>query len=132
MSTPGWPFGPAAVLPVDGFDVPQSKPVSVDRGNRIEAPDTFDVDRFVATLTAIRHDNGPVTIPGSGRSQEDPVPPAVTITPEIRVVIVEGNHLLHDRDCWERARPLLDRAYLLDSSNTAPDQLHRMMSSTED
>ncbi|MCP1121777.1 nucleoside/nucleotide kinase family protein, partial [Robbsia andropogonis] len=38
----------------------------------------------------------------------------------IRVVIVEGNYLLHDRDGWERVRPLLDEVLFL-----APDDAVR-------
>ena len=45
---------------------------------------------------------------------------AIEIGPDVRVVLVEGNYLLHDRDGWERVRPLLDEVLFL-----APDDAVR-------
>lgn len=109
----------AAVLPMDGFHLPQSELVRLGRRDRMGAPDTFDVDGFVATLEALRA-GGDVRAPGFDRTTEEPVPGAIVIGAGIRVVIVEGNYLLHDRDGWERVRPLLDRVVFL-----APDDAMR-------
>lgn len=110
---------PAAVLPMDGFHLPQDELVRLGRRDRMGAPDTFDVDGFVATLAALRRP-GPVRAPGFDRSIEEPVPDAIEIGDDIRIVIVEGNYLLHDRDGWERVRPLLDEVLFL-----APDDAAR-------
>jgi len=108
--------GPAAaVLPMDGFHLPQAELVRLGRRDRMGAPDTFDVDGFVATLEALRT-GGDVRAPGFDRTIEEPVPDAIAIGAGIRIVLVEGNYLLHDRDGWERVRPLLDRVLFL-----APD-----------
>lgn len=107
---------PAAVLPMDGFHLPQAELVRLGRRDLMGAPDTFDVDGFVATLERLRRP-GPVTAPGFDRTVEEPVADAITIGDDIRTVIVEGNYLLHDRDGWERVRPLLDRVIFL-----APDE----------
>jgi pantothenate kinase len=80
------------------------------------APDTFDVDGFVTTLVALRGDGPTVRAPGFDRVIEEPVPDAIEVGADIRIVIVEGNYLLHDRDGWERVRSLLDRVIFL-----APD-----------
>lgn len=105
----------AAVLPMDGFHLPQEELVRLGRRDRMGAPDTFDVDAFVATLERLRQ-AGPVMAPGFDRTIEEPVPDAIEIGGDIRFVIVEGNYLLHDRDGWGRVRPLLDRVIFL-----APD-----------
>jgi pantothenate kinase len=108
-----------AVLPMDGFHLPQAELVRLGRRDRMGAPDTFDVDGFVATLEALRSP-GIVRAPGFDRVIEEPAPDAIVIGAGIRVVIVEGNYLLHDRDGWERVRPLLDRVVFL-----APDEAVR-------
>jgi pantothenate kinase len=105
----------AAVLPMDGFHLPQAELVRLGRRDRMGAPDTFDVDGFIATLEQLRRP-GPVVAPGFDRTIEEPVPGAIVIGADIRTVIVEGNYLLHDRDGWQHVRPLLDRVIFL-----APD-----------
>jgi pantothenate kinase len=109
----------AAVLPMDGFHLPQAELVRLGRRDRMGAPDTFDVDGFVATLEALRA-GAEVNAPGFDRTTEEPVARVIEIGAGIRVVIVEGNYLLHDRDGWERVRPLLDRVVFL-----APDDAVR-------
>ncbi|MGB3908912.1 MAG: nucleoside/nucleotide kinase family protein [Pseudolysinimonas sp.] len=109
----------AAILPMDGFHLPQAELVQLGRRNRMGAPDTFDVDGFIATLERLRAP-GTVTAPGFDREIEEPVADAIEIGADIRLVIVEGSYLLHDRDGWERVRPLLDRVIFL-----APDDAVR-------
>lgn len=91
----------AVLLPMDGFHLPQARLVELSRRDRMGAPDTFDVDGFVATLEAVRR--GPTAAPGFDRTIEESVPDAIAIGTE-RVVVVEGNYLLH----WPRVRELLD------------------------
>lgn len=109
----------AALLPMDGFHLPQADLVRLGRRNRMGAPDTFDVDGFVAALRAIR-ERRPVSVPGFDRVTEEPVPDQIHIRVGFPVVIVEGNYLLYDRDGWERVRPLLDTVIYL-----APDDAVR-------
>jgi pantothenate kinase len=104
---------PTAVLPMDGFHLPQAELVRLGRRERMGAPDTFDVEGFVATLEQLRQP-GELSAPGFDRTIEEPVPDAIVIGADIRIVIVEGNYLLHDRDGWERVRPLLDRVIFLE------------------
>lgn len=111
---------PAAVLPMDGFHLPQAELVRLGRRGRMGAPDTFDVEGFVATLQALRDPGAAVRAPAFDREIEEPVPDAIEIGPDVRIVLVEGNYLLHDRDGWERVRPLLDEVLFL-----APDDAVR-------
>jgi pantothenate kinase len=100
-------LGSAVLLPMDGFHLPQARLVELGRRERMGAPDTFDVDGFVATLEAARV--GGVSAPGFDRAIEEAVPGAVTIGAE-RVVVVEGNYLLH----WPEVRRLLDVSFFVD------------------
>lgn len=98
----------AIVLPMDGFHLPQARLVELGRRERMGAPDTFDVDGFATVLSAVRADGGPVDAPDFDRDIEEPVPSAIRIEPHHRVVIVEGNYLLHRADGWDRVCALLD------------------------
>jgi pantothenate kinase len=91
------------VLPMDGFHLPQARLVELGRRDRMGAPDTFDVGGFVALLNALRTGE-PVDAPGFDRTVEEPVPGAIRIEPAQRILIIEGNYLLH----WPDVAPLLD------------------------
>lgn len=102
-------LGPdAVVLPMDGFHLPQARLVELGRRDRMGAPDTFDVPGFERVLAHVRADAGSVDAPGFDREVEEPVPAAIRIEPAHRIVVVEGNYLLHDADGWERTAGLLD------------------------
>ena len=101
----------ARVLPMDGFHLPQAELVRLGRRDRMGAPDTFDVDGFVALLERLRdlHNSGAtVHAPGFDRRVEEPVPGALALTPELRCIVVEGNYLLLETGGWQRVAPLLD------------------------
>ena len=101
----------AVLLPMDGFHLPQSRLVELGRRERMGAPDTFDVDAFVSTLTALAdpgNSGNPVFAPGFNREIEEPVPGDIRISPEIPVIVIEGNYLLLDSGGWERVAPMLD------------------------
>ena len=103
----------SAVLPMDGFHFSQARLVELGRRERMGAPDTFDVEAFVAVLRAIRGTDETVHAPGFDRAIEEPVPDAITIGRGIRTVFVEGNYLLLDGGGWERIAPLLDESWYL-------------------
>lgn len=108
----------AALLPMDGFHLPQSTLVELGRRDRMGAADTFDVDAFRATLLSVRRGFGnsghPVTAPGFDREREEPVPGAIDISPEFPLVVVEGNYLLLDSGGWERTAPMFDLTFYVD------------------
>ncbi len=97
----------AALLPMDGYHLPQARLVELGRRDRMGAPDTFDVDGFVRTLRALRGP-GEVLAPAFDRHTEEAVADAIEIRPEVETVIVEGNYLLLDSGGWERVAGLLD------------------------
>jgi pantothenate kinase len=103
----------AALLPMDGFHLPQAELRRLGRRERMGAPDTFDVGGFVAALESVRSARGQVTVPGFDRDAEEPVPGAITIEPSVRVVVVEGNYLLLESGGWEAVAPLLDATFFV-------------------
>jgi len=131
-------LGPsAALLPLDGFHLPQARLTELGRRDRMGAPDTFDVDAFRATLIAVRRGFRPpplsvspspspysgellpnagetVLAPRFDREIEEPVPGGIRIIPELGCVVVEGNYLLLDSGGWERTAPLLDLTFFLE------------------
>lgn len=107
----------AILLPMDGFHLQQARLRELGRRDRMGAPDTFDVDAFVATLAAVRsfrNDGVAVWAPAFDREKEEPVPHAIRISPSFRTAVVEGNYLLHDEGGWERVAPLLDVTLFVD------------------
>ncbi|WP_204742245.1 nucleoside/nucleotide kinase family protein [Glaciihabitans arcticus] len=107
-------LGPtAALLPMDGYHLPQAELVELGRRDRMGAADTFDVDAFVATLRDLR--SGRATYaPDFDRTIEEPVQGALAFPPELRTIVVEGNYLLHDAGGWERVLPLLDLSFFVE------------------
>jgi pantothenate kinase len=104
----------AALLPMDGYHLPQSRLVELGRRDRMGAPDTFDVDGFLGTLQDLRVGGGPVFAPGFDRDREEAVPDAIRIAPETGTIVVEGNYLLLDADGWGAVAGLLDVALFVE------------------
>jgi pantothenate kinase len=107
-------LGPDAVghLPMDGFHLADVQLERLGRRDRKGAPDTFDVDGYVATLRRL-HDEPDRTLfaPGFERNLEQPIAAAIAIAPSARLVVTEGNYLLLPGGGWERVRPLLAEAW---------------------
>jgi len=99
----------AVLLPMDGYHLPQAELVRLGRRDRMGAPDTFDVEAFVATLTAIRHGQ-PVRAPSFDREIEEAVPDSIAISPTVSTVVVEGNYLL----LWPEVAELLDISFFVE------------------
>jgi pantothenate kinase len=105
-------LGPtAALLGLDGWHLPQARLVELGRRDRMGASDTFDPEAFVRVLQLLRPGTADVTAPGFDREVEEPVPNAVIIPAQARIVVVEGNYLLHDDGGWQRVAPLIDLSF---------------------
>lgn len=107
--------GSAVVVPMDGFHLAQRQLDRLGRAHRKGAPDTFDVDGYTALLSRIRRERDrTVFAPAFDRRLEEPIAGAVAVEPQHGFIITEGNYLLHDRDGWERVRPLLDECWYVE------------------
>nr|WP_300147986.1 nucleoside/nucleotide kinase family protein [Propionicimonas sp.] len=111
--------GTAVVVPMDGFHLAASVIAVDDRATRRGAPDTFDPDGYAALLGRLRAlVDDVVYAPEYRREIEDPVAGAITVPRTCRVVVTEGNYLLHPDPEWQRVRAQLDEVWFL----RAPDE----------
>lgn len=116
-------FAPtAAYLPMDGFHLSNTQLVRLGRRDRKGAPDTFDVDGFVAALrrVSVAYGERDVYVPEFDRAIEESIAAGLVVGADARLVVTEGNYLA----LWPDVRDLLDRIYYLD---VAPEVLHRRL-----
>ena len=105
----------AEVVPMDGFHYDDMVLEARGWRPRKGAPHTFDVDGFGAALDRLRADDGrDVAIPVFDRAIEIARAGARIITPEARLLIVEGNYLLLDDPDWAPLRDRFDATVFLD------------------
>ncbi|WP_410218602.1 nucleoside/nucleotide kinase family protein [Paracoccus sp. (in: a-proteobacteria)] len=91
----------AALLPMDGYHLDDD--LLAARGDlaRKGAPHTFDLDGLSVMLERLAADDGrPVLVPVFDRSLEISRAGAREISPEARLILVEGNYLLLDHAGW--------------------------------
>ena len=101
-----------SVLPMDGFHLSTKVLKSLGRSDRKGAPDTFDVKGFAEILNRVARDlENPIYYPIFDRSIEESIAAQGVVLPSTRVVIVEGNYLMHDRDGWQEISPLLNQSW---------------------
>lgn len=105
----------AEIAPMDGFHLLNA--VLDQRGIRPRkgAPDTFDAEGYVAQLRQVRRRTDTnVGWPTYDRViRHEPVPDAISISPDIGIVITEGNYLLLDQQPWSQVRDVLDEIWYL-------------------
>ncbi len=92
----------AEVLPMDGFHMDNA--ILEARGllPRKGAPETFDVRGFIDILEAVKKGGEEVLVPVFDRSREIAIASARAVSPETRIVLVEGNYLLLDEAPWSK------------------------------
>ena len=106
----------AALMPMDGFHLSNDELVRIGMRDRKGAPETFDAERYIATLARLRasHDQT-VCVPSFDREAEAVIPDAIEIPAGIALIVTEGNYLLLDGPPWALIRALLDEAWYLRS-----------------
>ncbi|AOW92006.1 nucleoside/nucleotide kinase family protein [Rhodococcus sp. WMMA185] len=105
----------AALVGMDGFHLANDELLRLGRRDRKGAPDTFDVDGYVALLKRLRHQQSPVIYaPTFDRGLEEPIGSAVAVYTGVPLVVTEGNYLLTGSGGWERVHPVLDEVWFLD------------------
>ena len=105
----------AAYLPLDGFHLAHE--LLAERGmvERKGAPDTFDAAGYVALLRRLRDPGeGVVYAPRFDRSIEDSIANAISVPPDVPLVITEGNYLLIRSGPWVEVPGLLDEIWYIE------------------
>ena len=101
-----------SVVPMDGFHLSNKVLKELGKSDRKGAQDTFDVKGFTSLIARIKSDTtDPIYYPVFDRSIEESIAAQGVVYPSTRVVIVEGNYLMHDKDGWEEVAPLLDQSW---------------------
>ena len=102
-----------SILPMDGFHMSNEKLVHLGRRERKGALDTFDIDSFAQTLSQVKKSQGDVRFPIFEREIEASIPDAGLIPAQARLIIVEGNYLLHTEAGWDQIGEQLDESWYL-------------------
>src|SRR4051794_9345156 len=102
------------VVPMDGFHLHDEELTRLGRLERKGAPDTFDVEGYVALLDRIRAaGDRTVYAPSFDRDREVSLAGAIPVMSEHRLVITEGNYLLLDSPGWSDVRARLDECWFV-------------------
>ena len=98
----------AGLVAMDGFHLSNAVLDELGRRNRKGAPDTFDVEGYLATLERVRADGAPqVFAPAYRRDLHESVA-AGSIVSGTGVVVTEGNYLALETRGWGAARERID------------------------
>ncbi len=99
----------AAVVPMDGFHLAQSRLEELGRVDRKGAPDTFDAWGFVSMVRRLADATEPITYaPAYRRELHNGVTGAIPVECSTSLVIIEGNYLLLEEEPWCRVHGLMD------------------------
>jgi len=103
------------VVPMDGYHLSNKVLKDLKRADRKGAPDTFDVAGFASLVKRIRSEKTQnIYYPIFDRAIEESVAAQGVVTSATKVVIIEGNYLLHDEGGWEVINDLLDESWMVD------------------
>jgi pantothenate kinase len=103
------------VVPMDGYHLSNKVLKDLKRADRKGAPDTFDVAGFVSLVKRIRSEHTHnIYYPIFDRAIEESIAAQGVITSATKVVIIEGNYLLHNEGGWEVVNELLDESWMVD------------------
>jgi pantothenate kinase len=105
----------AAVVPMDGYHLPNERLDDLQLRPLKGIPETFDADAFVGLLAELS-ERPPrrVLCPAFDRTIDEPIADAIMIEPHHRLLVIEGNYLLLPSPPWNEIADLLDEAWYID------------------
>ena len=105
----------AATLNMDGYHLSNSALGELGRADRKGAPDTFDALGFTEILKRVKHEvDKNIYFPVFDRAIEESIAAQGVIVPSVKLVITEGNYLLHNGDNWSGVKNLLDESWFIE------------------
>ncbi|CAG7629268.1 nucleoside/nucleotide kinase family protein [Actinacidiphila bryophytorum] len=108
--------GTAAYVPMDGFHLSNAQLDRLRLRDRKGAPETFDVDGYVALLGRLRSERTrPVYAPDFDRRLDEPVAAGLVVPAGTALVVTEGNYLADDGPGWGQVRDLLDELWYVET-----------------
>jgi len=109
-----------ALVPMDGFHLPQAELVRRGLRDVMGRIDTFDAEGYLALLRRLRDETDrTVTAPDFDRTVEEPVADAIRVEPDVRLVLTEGNYLLDDEPPWPDVRATLDEVWFVETDDAS-------------
>lgn len=105
----------AVLVSMDGFHLANQELLRLGRRERKGAPDTLDVDGYVALLRRLRtQSEATIYAPTFDRGLEQSIGSAVAVFAETPIVITEGNYLLLEGQGWDAVPGCLDEVWFVD------------------
>ncbi|WP_253202140.1 nucleoside/nucleotide kinase family protein [Subtercola sp. PAMC28395] len=118
--------GTAVHLPMDGYHLANATLDRLGNHDRKGAIDTFDGWGFVALLNRLLVElDHTVYAPSFDRSVDEGIAGEIAVTPDARLVIVEGNYLLVDQSPWSSVAGLLAESWFCATSDE--ERLRRLV-----
>ncbi len=106
----------AAVIPMDGFHLPNNVLEKSGLAKVKGSPETFDADSFIELIHRLHElPDQHIMCPAYDRKTHNPVENAITIQPDNRLIIVEGNYLLLNVSPWSTIRSKLNEVWYIDT-----------------
>jgi pantothenate kinase len=108
------PADEVALIPMDGYHLSNAQLAHLGRSNRKGAPDTFDSYGFAALLERVKSSHDDVYFPIFHREIEESIAAEGVITSKTKLVITEGNYLLHNEGGWRNVSDFLTESWYVD------------------
>jgi pantothenate kinase len=102
------------LVPMDGYHLSNKELDSLGRRDRKGAPDTFDSFGYAALLQRIAASTEDVYFPVFHREIEESIAAEGGVTAKTRIVLTEGNYLLHSQDGWKDVAPILTESWYVE------------------
>lgn len=108
------PISDVSLIPMDGYHLSNRQLANLGRSNRKGAPDTFDSFGFAALLKRVKGSTDDVYFPIFHREIEESIAAEGLVSARTRLVITEGNYLLHSEGGWESVASMLTESWYVD------------------
>jgi pantothenate kinase len=102
------------LVPMDGYHLSNKELDSLGRRDRKGAPDTFDSFGYAALLQRIATTDENVYFPVFHREIEESIAAEGVVTTKTRIVLTEGNYLLHSQDGWKNVASILTESWYVE------------------
>lgn len=108
------PEDSVTLVPMDGYHLSNKELNALGRRERKGAPDTFDSHGFAALLERIASSKDDIYFPIFHREIEESIAAEGVVTSKTKIVLTEGNYLLHDQDGWKNVSPNLTESWYVE------------------
>ena len=108
------PKDSVTLVPMDGYHLSNKELSALGRRERKGAPDTFDSNGFAALLERIATSKDDIYFPVFHREIEESIAAEGVVTSKTKIVLTEGNYLLHDEDGWKNVSPNLTESWYVE------------------